>query len=580
VCGFIGRINGDGPAVTPLTAGLGFLRRRGPDSCHYWRSADGSAELIQARLAIVDADVRADQPFSDPRHKITIAFNGEIYNYESLRRELSDHDFRTQSDTEVLLAAFVRWGVDGLRRLRGMFACAIVDERVRRVYLVRDPVGKKPLFVAHWPGGTRFGSSLLALAATASESPALHPPALPAFWDRGFVPPTMSVLQGARPVAPGEVLALGWDGAVLKRADCFPQPMTAVPATFEEARERVAELLDQSLRRRLHNNPRPVSLLSGGTDSTVVASRMRRMGTGESLTLGSLVRFDLDEKYARYAAWRASIPLQVLRVQTDRFQDEVPWALDLQDEPLGMISFFPLALLLRTARTYGKILLTGDGGDEVFLGYGRPDDWTTRGHRAEEFPPADYSVVVGVPAPDWMSPWGRFTVGHSLLGHMLTKVDRASAEQGVEVRCPLLDWDLLALARSLPPDFLLHGGQPKGLLKSLLTGWPRWFVHRNKVGFAYRIRWAWGLRRYAGLREQVTDGAAEAFGAAVPACLRTPPRTWTSWTIFRNFGAVWKLLSWSRFARRLSRACDPTQRAVESLDGTGVALSSAPAHTA
>jgi asparagine synthase (glutamine-hydrolysing) len=560
MCGFMGRIVPRESMVSPspsppaLATGLDLLRRRGPDSCHYWRTADGQVELIQARLAIVDADARADQPFSEPRSQLTVAFNGEIYNYEEMRRELLGYDFRTRSDTEVLLAALTQWGIAGLRRLRGMFACAIVDERTRRVLLVRDPVGKKPLYVAHWHGVVEFGSSLLPLVSAARTPPAIRQQILPAFWKRGYVPPMDSALEGARPVRPGEVLQLAWDGSIIGDHDCFPEPETPVALSPEAARRRATELLDQSLRRRLHNNPQPVSLLSGGIDSTVIATRMRELGVGSAITLGALVPLGQDEKYARYAAWRSGLPLEIMRPRLGRIEDDVAWAMDLQDEPLGMMSFFPLALLLRTARKYGKILLTGDGGDEVFLGYGHPADWSNPARGEDESTPEDREVVVGTPSPSWMSPWGWHTVGHSLLGHMFTKVDRASAEQGVEVRCPLLDWDLLAFARSLQPEVLFEDGRPKGLLKGLLAGWPRWFVHRKKTGFAYRLRWAWGLRRFAGLRELIADEAAETFGADVPGCLRRPPRQWRSWDIFRNFEAAWKLLAWSRFAARLAAA--------------------------
>src|SRR5207237_6556407 len=117
-------------------------------------------------------------------------------------------------------------------------------------------------------------------------------------WDRGYVPPAESVFAGARPLAPGEVLELDWDGTVLNCGDCFPKPAWTPPATFEEAREQVSRLLDESIRKRLHNNPEPVSLLSGGIDSTVVTARMRATGKGSAITLGSLLPFGQDEKYA------------------------------------------------------------------------------------------------------------------------------------------------------------------------------------------------------------------------------------------------------------------------------------------
>jgi asparagine synthetase B (glutamine-hydrolysing) len=540
------------------------LSRRGPDSVHAWRSGDGQVELIQARLAIVDPEARADLPFAEPRYGLTAIFNGEIYNYEELRRELTAHAFRTTSDTEVLLAAFAHWGVAGLKRLRGMFACVLVDERARRVVLARDPVGKKPLFVALWPGGVLFGSSVLPLAAAVRHPTPVRPEVLRPFWERGYVPPTEAALAGARPLAPGEVLELNWDGTVRAHSDCRPVSHWTPPKTFAEASEQVGALLGAAVRKRLHNNPNPVSLLSGGIDSTAVTVGMRRLGHGSAITLGSLVPFGQDEKYARFAAWKCGLPLQIMRAQLGRLEEDVAWALDLQDEPLGMISFFVLSLLLRTAKDYGKILFTGDGGDEVFHGYGRPADWTDPAKGADEYSVDDRGVVVGTPAPAWMSPWGQFTVGHSLLGHMFTKLDRASAEQGVEVRCPLLDWDLLSYTRTVRPELLFHGGRLKTLLKAQLPGWPYWFLNRPKIGFAYHLRWAWGLRRYAGLREMVSTEAVEAFGADVPSRLRRDPRRWRSWDILRNFTAAWKLLVWSRFLRRLGEAkrlaeCPPEQ---------------------
>jgi asparagine synthetase B (glutamine-hydrolysing) len=322
----------------------------------------------------------------------------------------------------------------------------------------------------------------------------------------------------------------------------------------EEVREAIADLLRRSVARRMHNNPHPVSLLSGGIDSTIVTAGMWQVAQGSAITLGSLIPRGLDEKYARYAARRIGIPLQVVPTRIRRVEEEVAAALDLQDEPLGMISFFPLVLLLQVAKSYGKILLTGDGGDEIFMGYGTPHDWTNPRNGSDRFGPRERGVTVGLPAPAWASPWGQHAVGHSLLGHMFTKLDRASAEQGIEARCPLLDWDLLAFVRTLPPEQLFLGNHAKGLLKDQLRDWPDSFVHRPKIGFAYRIRWSWGLRRFAGLRELVDAETVEAFGELVPARLRCAPRCWRSWDIFRNFAAVWKLLAWSQFRRRLARA--------------------------
>ena len=142
----------------------------------------------------------------------------------------------------------------------------------------------------------------------------------------------------------------------------------------------------------------------------------------------------------------------------------------------------------------------------------------------------------------------------SLVGHMLAKADRASAEQGVELRCPLLDWDLVSYARSLPFEILVHGGRMKALLKDQLIDWPQWFLERRKVGFTYNLRWLWGLSNYAGLREAVDDRTVDTFDLYLPKVLRRKPVHWRTIDIFRHFEAAWRLLSWSRFLVRFDSA--------------------------
>jgi asparagine synthase (glutamine-hydrolysing) len=554
--GFVGRINlEDGSSQdwrAPLRNGLRFLRRRGPDGTGYWQSPEGRVELAHARLTIRHR-ASLSQPFCDPATDLTIACDGEIYNDEELRRELAPHPFRTRSDVEVTSAVFSTWGIAGLKRLRGAFACAIVDSNARRVYLIRDPIGKKPLYVACWPGGIWFGSSVVALAATYRGETRLQEGVLDAFWHFTYIPPYRSVLADCKPVLPGQVLEFDWDGHSHVHS-CCPDVEGETPKNLEEIKERVSILFRQSVTRRLQNNPTPVSLVSGGIDSTNVTNQMWKQAGGQALTLGNLIPGTLDEKYARYAAWRIGVPLEVVRPPVLRLEEEINWALDLQDEPTAVLSFFALALLLKRAKTYGQVLLTGDGGDEVFLGYGMPADWSDPNNGADEYDAKARGVVVGVPPPAWMSPWGQYTVGHALLGHMFTKLDRAASEQGMEARCPMVDWDMIAFVRGLTPEQLFFCGRPKSLTRALLGDWPRWFMVRTKVGFAYRLRWAWWLRNYRGMRDLVSSEAIETFGERVPGPLRCSPNQWKRQAILKNFLDAWKLLVWSRFSEHLRQA--------------------------
>lgn len=548
MCGFIGRINRSlaEHARVPIGAGLWSLRGRGPDSARTWRSEDGRVELLHARLAIVDADPRAHQPLSTPDGALTVAFNGEIYNYVALRGEL-DYRFVTQSDTEVILALYALHGAQGLTRLRGMFSLTLVDSRRRRVVLLRDSVGKKPMFLARFDDGVYFGSSVLAMVAASTQSAPVDEDQLADFFSAGHVRCDRSLLRGVAPMAPGELVELDFDGHEQLRARCVPPPVDVpVPPSLAQAEAELGALLAQAVRRRLSNNRHPVCLLSGGVDSTVVAQELARAGGGAAITLGALVPLTLDEKYARYASHRMGLPLQVVRLPLSRLADDVRFCLNLQDEPLGIMAFLPLTLMVRQARDHGRILLTGDGGDETFLGYGAPADWKLASGSASEAHP-----VVGAPSPAWMSEWGRRTVSEVLLGHMFPKLDRATAEQGVEARCPLLDSDLIAYARRLPPEWLFADGQGKGLLKRQLRAFPPWFVDRPKLGFTFRLRWAWAARGFAGLRSMIDAEAQSALEPFLPVPLRRAPAHWSRRDMFRHFTPVWRLLALSAFLERL-----------------------------
>ena len=536
--------------VGPLGAVEQALTGRGPDSRGEWTSDDGKAELLFRRLSIVDHTDKASQPFVRADLGLVAVLNGEIYNYSELRRTLSGYDIRSQSDTEVLLLMYHSRGVHGFKALRGMFACAILDTRRQRLVLCRDPIGKKPLFLHIGNQEILFGSSVLPIRALCASELRQDDQAVNDFWRTGFIHPTRTVFQGIRPILPGEVLEFDWFGRLYAQQSCKPETSALKVSSFNEAVEAIRALLDQAVRRRLHNNPVPVTLLSGGIDSTVVTSAVANVGQAKAITLSGHRWMVPDYPYACYAARRLGLPLVRVRLLLGELAEEVVWVTSLQDEPFGPISFFPLALMMREARKHTKIVLTGDGGDEVFLGYGKAADWfrKTPGRRS----PCDQSLV-GPGTPAWMTEWGKEWIGPTLLGHMFCKLDRASAEQGIEARCPLLDWDLMAAARSLPPAILLRAGRTKAVLKGLLADWPAQFLERKKVGFTFRVRWLWGASLFRGVAELVDKQVVERFAAYLPAGLRKQPRSWRAWDIFRNFNSVWKLIVWSQFERKTAR---------------------------
>lgn len=559
MCGFIGRISTASAPAEDLRRGLPWIERRGPDSQRTWASSDGRASILFCRLAIVDRDPRAHQPMSDAAAGVTVGMVGEIYNYEELRGRFGDYPFATCSDTEVVLAAYTRHGPEGLALLKGMFAFVLVDERAQKIFLARDAVGKKPLFIARWGEDVFFGSSVIPLCAVRAGGFRLDESQSAFYWRHGFIHPGSSAVLGAAPILPGQLLELDWSGKHVGHSRLEPKPVCLHEGeSLEETIRNVGCLIRTAVARRLANNPSPLVLLSGGVDSTLITSVARdwcrdrsAQPSLQSLTLGSMIPFTYDERYARHAARRLGTPLQVLKPGLESLGESIRQALDLQDEPLGMPSYFLLERLTRAAARHGRVLLSGEGGDEVFLGYGSPADWTgDGGARVDDNP----LVPCGPPTPSWMSGWAKETVTNTLVGHMFAKADRATAEQGVELRCPLLDWDVVAYARSTPFALLTHGGLLKALLKDQLKSWPDWFLERPKAGFTYNLRWLWGFSGYAHLRESVDPCAAECFGDRVPAPLRGPPSRWKTADVFRHFSEAWRLLAWSRFLHRLDAA--------------------------
>ncbi len=554
MCGFTGLISQHPIEEKQFSRSLSWIARRGPDAANLWLSQDGRIGLIHARLAIVDKDPKADQPFQDKDSGLTVAFTGEIYNFKELKRQIPSFLFRTETDTEVIAAVINNYGLKGLDLLKGMFSMVIIDQRNKKIFLARDPIGKKPLFIARWQQDVFFGVSVLALAAADNKTVVINQDVLPYYWKNAFIHPAASALSGVKPILPGQVLELDWQGNLINETRINREKKYSYNGeSLEKVNTTIGVLLKEAVAKRLENNPKPVVLLSGGIDSTLICKISQFLCKESSkplevITLRSFIPLTQDEWYARFAAYKMNLKLNLVKPGIKNIPSSLMKAIDLQDEPLGMPSFFLLERLVNAASVYGEILLTGDGGDEIFLGYGKPADWYAQENLNQKR--NDYGLGI----PSWMSQWARQTLTDCLIGHMLAKTDRACAEQGVEARCPLLDQDLISYVHSLPFRILTADGtRAKALLKSQLKGWPRWFLERPKIGFAYNLRWQWAISNYAGMRESVDNAAVETFEPYLACQLRCRPNKWKLKDIFDNFEATWRLLVWSRFLERLRK---------------------------
>jgi asparagine synthase (glutamine-hydrolysing) len=353
------------------------MRSRGPDAESLVTLDLGRLVLGHRRLSIIDLDPRSNQPMvsGDGRH--AIVFNGEIYNYRELRRELESkgEKFRTMSDTEVLLVLFRREGASMLPRLRGMFALAIWDERERILFLARDPYGIKPLYYAKVAGGFAFASQVKALLVSGLVSTAREPAGLAGFYLWGSVPEPWTLYRDIQALPAGHWMRVR-DGSP-DAAVCWYDIRehwrgNARIESPDALQERVRAAVTDSVRAHLVADV-PVSVfLSGGIDSSVIAGLAAQLGARvEGVTIGFKEfanRNDDEVPVARAIAEHYGLSHHVRMVSEDEFTEDLPRILDAMDQPSidGVNTWFASKA---TAERGYKVVLSGVGGDELFCGY-------------------------------------------------------------------------------------------------------------------------------------------------------------------------------------------------------------------
>lgn len=377
MCGIAG-FRLDAPAdAAALAAMTATLRHRGPDGVGYF--AEGAVGLGHRRLSILDL-ATGSQPQTNEDGSVVVVFNGEIYNHRVLRAELGarGHVFSTRSDTEVLVHLYEQEGDAFPARLNGIFAFALYDRRRRRLLLVRDPLGVKPLYYAEVPGGLLFGSELKALAAHPACPRGIDMGALRAYLTCEYVPAPLTILEGVRKLLPGHMLVSTGTHAEMRRYWSMPHPVP-VPERREEAAEALRESILRSVSGQLMSDVPLGVFLSGGVDSTTVAAAMKAGGGRvESFSIGfEDPSFD-ESAFARAAARHLECDHHEHAFSGAELLAEVPRVLGHLDEPFADPSVFPTALLSRFTRERVTVALGGDGGDELFAGY--PTYWVHAGY--------------------------------------------------------------------------------------------------------------------------------------------------------------------------------------------------------
>jgi asparagine synthase (glutamine-hydrolysing) len=508
------------------------IAHRGPDDRgEYWDAGAGIA-IAHRRLSIIDLGPSSHQPMVDTERGVVLAYNGELYNFRELRRELQGHGhvFRSDGDTEVVLRSFIEWGHECFGRFAGMFALAIWDSREGTLHLARDAMGMKPLYYLPGAEGVAFASEVKAFRALPGFEPVVDPSALSQYLEFGYVfEAKQTILRGVRKLEPGHRLEIR-DARLAVEAAWYQPPAPAALDTRAEG-ERVQELLgvmQEVVGQHLIADVPLGLLLSGGLDSSLIAALAAQRGELLTISMG-FGGSTVDERpHAREVSrFVGSRHLEVLitAAEVKREAMEGAWVFDDLFADWGTIT---TRLLYRRCRENGiKAVLVGEGADELFGGYdifrspSRLGLWQQfrlyqnyAGRRHGRLFAPFRSILNEYLDAGHGDPFHAvrlFESRRQLPNQYVMKVDKASMAESVEARAPYLDRRVADLAYRTPGSWLLRNGENKYLLRALARSrnlLPAAASGRTKFGAALAVDWMDtdpGFRSFA--RERVMDGA-------------------------------------------------------------------------
>lgn len=377
MCGIVGAVSAAPVDAEVVERMRDRLTHRGPDAAGLWSSLDRRVCMGHRRLSIVDLSPEANQPFLSPDQRHAVTLNGEIYNFRALRKELeaAGASFRTSSDTEVLLAAYVHWGEECLDRLSGMFAFAIWDAERSRLFCARDRAGEKPFYYAVAGDDFIFGSELKSLLVWPGFRRELDYTALTDFLTFGFVPDPKSIWHGSAKLPPGHALTveLGEGGPRVHEPTPYWDLTLDPDPSVDDWGPAIRDALEHASREMAFADVPVGTFLSGGVDSSAVTAALAKTGSPvRAFTIG-FDDADYDERpFAREVAALYETPHIERTIRADDvepvFRDTILWH---YDEPFNDYSYLPTYYVCRAARESITVALTGDGGDELFGGYGK-----------------------------------------------------------------------------------------------------------------------------------------------------------------------------------------------------------------
>lgn len=515
------------------------LAHRGPDNEGIYCSA--TAGLAHRRLSIIDLNEHANQPFYSADGRYIMVYNGEVYNFKALAAQFQITP-RTHSDTEIILELFAKRGVDFVNLLNGMFAIAIYDTTEQRLFLFRDRAGIKPLFYFFDGEAMLFASELKAIkAAMSTNGLSLNYEAVGTFLHLGFIPAPATIYKDVFKLRPGHFAMLDKNGLIIRQWWNIERKIQEKRLTNEkEILHRLDNAVNSAVKTRLISDVPVGTFLSGGVDSSLVSAVAARHFNDrlKTFTIGFEHATHNEAEFAKKVAQHIGCEHRVLFATDNEARELLPDIITQYDEPFADTSAISTMLVSRMAKNEVAVALSGDGGDELFMGYGA-HVWAKRlaqiqtkiarpaskqllqignsrmrrvAHLFEKninaqshifsqeqylFSQSEVSELLIFPSEHFeairfnaknLKPAEKqalFDFMYYLPDDLLTKIDRASMRYGLETRVPMLDYRIAELAFNLHPNLRLRGKIGKYILKKLLYQYvPEQYFDRPKHGFS------------------------------------------------------------------------------------------------
>lgn len=583
MCGLLGILSANGNAadfVPALRQALPCLHHRGPDEAGTWQ--DGDLAFGFNRLAIIDI-AHSSQPLrwgpeGEPE-RYAMTFNGEIYNYIELREELTElgYAFDTEGDGEPIMVGFHHWGEDVVNHLRGMFGIAIWDTKDRSLFLARDQFGIKPLFYATTEAGTVFSSEKKAILEMAEElnlDLSLDRRAIEHYVDLQYVPEPESLHKGIRRLESGCTATITPGGELVEKRYFTPRfPVKSVPKGKEQDLfDRIARVLEDSVEKHMRADVTVGSFLSGGIDSTAIATLAKRHNPNLLTFTTGFEREGYSEvDVAAESAAAIGVEHIVKIVSPEEYADAIPKIMWYLDDPVADPSLVPLYFVAAEARKHVKVVLSGEGADELFGGYtiykeplslapfekiptplrrglGRlsrvlPDGMKgksllERGSMTMEERYYGNARSFNFEQMQRVIPWARREWDHRevtapiyaqsrdmdpvarmqhldlftwMRGDILVKADKINMANSLELRVPFLDKEVFKVAETIPHDLKIANGTTKYALRRAMEQIvPPHVLHRKKLGFPVPMRhWLAGDELFGWAQDTINESQTD-----------------------------------------------------------------------